>query len=211
MEVIPVYLTILRLLLPFTILRWPLLGILAATFADMYDWKLINAQSPSDYEYYQNWDKLLDLYYLSFALIVVFRWREHLAKKLAILFFLVRVVGIGLFWLLGIKSFLFFFPNIFENFFIFYTSFLYFTKGQRLFTSWRFTATLLLSLIIPKLVHEYFMHYLGKQPWELYDAGALLGFSGIFQEYTNHLVFGTLFYIVPFLIFLQIAKKRGVY
>lgn len=205
--VVPFYIILIRLIVPFSILRWSLFGILLSTLVDMYDWKFVHVASDTDLAFYQYLDKGFDFYYLLFALIVAFRWKDILAKNIAIFLFIFRLFGLGIFLFWKERPALFYFPNVFENFFIFYVAFTHFSKKQILLTSKRLTTTILLSLIIPKLIHEYFMHYLGKQPWEIYDVGMWFGFSGILQEYINYFAWGTLFYITPFLIFIWLLRK----
>ncbi len=205
---IPIYLTLIRLVAPFLILRFPFFGILLCTLIDMYDWKFVSINSEADFFVYQNWDKFMDLYYLTFAFSVVFKFKDKLAKSIALYLFGYRLLGLSIYFVTSIKSMLFFFPNVFENFFIFYISYVHFSKREKLLTSKNLTILILSSLIIPKLIHEYFMHYLNKQPWEIYDIGSWLGANGVLKEYANYLIWGSLFYLVPFLIFVYLLKKR---
>ena len=66
---------------------------------------------------------------------------------------------------------------------------------------------MLAAIIVPKLIHEYFQHFLLHQPWELYDIGGWLGLSGVVQEYANYFSWGGLFYILPLALFLLFFKK----
>lgn len=195
---IPFYVTLLRLLVPLSILKWPLWGVLVSSLADIYDWKLVNLKTESDFLLYQNWDKAMDLYYLIFALFMTLKWKDKLAKKIALGLFLYRVIGMVFFWLSGKRIFLFLFPNLFENFFIFYLLYVFLFKKTKLLTSAKVTAIVLSLLTIPKLIHEYFLHFLEKQPWEFYSFGG---------EYTNNLVWGGLLYILPFIVGLFLVKK----
>lgn len=210
---IPFYVTSLRLLIPLFILKWPLWGILASSLADMYDWQFVNLATPDDFALYQNWDKAMDLYYWIFALIIISKWKDLAAKRLALGLFIYRIFGMVMFWLSGKRMYLFIFPNVFENFFIFYLLFTLLFKKYKLLSSWKVGAIVFSVLIIPKLIHEYFMHFLEKQPWEFYNVGGYFGFKGFFEEYTNYLVWGSIFYILPFIIGLfwvnKLQTKRG--
>ena len=165
----------------------------------MYDWRFVNLHTPTDFTLYQNWDKAMDLYYWIFALVVTLKWKDVFAKKLAWSLFAYRLTGMVLFWITGNRIFLFIFPNIFENFFIFYLLFEFIFKKRVQISSFKIVATLIIILVIPKLIHEYFLHFLQKQPWEFYDIGKYLGFSGFLGEYTNYLSWGGLFYLLPIL------------
>jgi len=48
MSVIPWYVTAVRLLVPFSILRWPLWGLLASSVVDMYDWKFVQVTTSQE-------------------------------------------------------------------------------------------------------------------------------------------------------------------
>lgn len=204
---IPIYVSILRLLVPISILKWPLLGALASISVDIYDWVLVNLATKEDYILYQNWDKAMDLYYWIFALIIARGFKDIVAKRFVFGFFAYRIFGMVMFWLTQKREFLFLFPNFFENLFIFYLLFILLFKKQFLFTSTKITFIVLSIIIIPKIIHEYFMHFLEKQPWEIYDFGGYLGLVGTVKDYANYLSFGSILYLIPFLIGLYIANK----
>ena len=150
----------LRLLVPFTIFRWPLLGGVLAFAADFYDFVLLNTFGWGflTLEAYQPIDKVFDIYYLSFEFLVALRWSDLLARKSAVALFSWRLAGVILFELTQIRKFLFLAPNIFEYF---YLTLLTIKKFNSQF---RLTKKILLVLVIvigiPKLVHEYILHYL---------------------------------------------------
>ena len=150
----------LRLIIPFTIFRWPLLGGLLAFAADFYDFPLLNSfgwgfLTP---ETYQPVDKMLDIYYLSFEFLVALRWRDLLARKSAIAFFSWRLIGVIAFELTQMRKLLFFAPNIFEYF---YLALLTIKKFRPAFRLTRKTLAIMLLVVgVPKLVHEYILHYL---------------------------------------------------
>ncbi len=61
MELIP-YLSIARLLVPLTMLRYRFLGLILSIGLDMIDWLFLRFTIPSsEYFFYQNWDKAMDL------------------------------------------------------------------------------------------------------------------------------------------------------
>lgn len=150
----------LRLLLPFTIFRWPLLGGLLALTADFYDFPLLNTfgwgfLTP---ETYQSVDKMLDIYYLSFEFLVALRWNDLLARKAAVGLFSWRLIGVIIFELTQVRKFLFFAPNIFEYFYLAFLGIKKFKPDFRL--SKKLLLILLVAIGIPKLAQEFVLHYL---------------------------------------------------
>ncbi|HSX57868.1 MAG TPA: hypothetical protein VLE47_01185 [Candidatus Saccharimonadales bacterium] len=109
----------LRLTVPLLIFRWPLWGTLASAVVDALDTNLVKPFG-AEIPHYVQVDKVLDLYYLSIAFYVSLKWENKLAKRTSIFLYVWRLVGVILFELSGIRYLLFIFPNLFENFFIFF-------------------------------------------------------------------------------------------
>lgn len=173
---------------------------------DMYDWKFVHVVSAETDKVYQAWDKGMDLYYWLFILWVVRSLQDKWARQVAWGLFVYRLSGMILFWVTNQRSFLLFFPNVFENFVIWYLFLLWLLKTKTVsLTSFQKT-TMIVGLVIPKLIHEYFQHLLGRQPWELYDVGRWLHQTGVVQEYTNYLAWGGLLYVIPFIGFFLMVK-----
>ncbi len=153
----------LRLVVPLTILRWPLAGGLAAVAADTLDVVLIELVGLGGFSNYAALDKGLDMYYLSFELFVSLRW-EPLAKWTSLALFAYRAVGFLLFEATQERVFLLVFPNLFENFYVCYLGL------RRFVPAWELTgprlAVLLPLLLAPKLFQEYALHYADVQPWD---------------------------------------------
>lgn len=57
--------TIIRLVAPLTILRWPLGGVLVSILADALDQNILRLFGIYTFDDYQKWDKALDIYYLN--------------------------------------------------------------------------------------------------------------------------------------------------
>ncbi len=210
MNVIPWYVTAVRLLVPVSILRWPLWGLLASSVADMYDWKFIHVITDQETATYQAWDKAMDLYYWLFILWIVRLWKESWARKMAVGLFSYRLVGMVLYWLTKWRSLLVIFPNVFENFVIWCLVLFMLTKKETLSLTFQQKIVMLSLLTIPKLIHEYFLHFLTRQPWELYDIGRWMGLSGIVQEYVNYFAWGGLLYLVPLVGFLLLYSPSFI-
>lgn len=150
----------LRLLIPFTIFRWPLLGGILAFTADFYDFVLLNTFGWGflTLETYQPIDKIFDVYYLSFEFLVALRWNDLLARKSAIALFSWRLAGVVAFELTQMRKLLFFAPNIFEYFYLAFLAIKKFNPGFRL--TKKVMTIMLLAIGVPKLIHEYILHYL---------------------------------------------------
>lgn len=151
--------TVIRLLLPLTILRWPLAGGIIAIAADILDWHVVSLRTDSDYAFYQRWDKVLDFYYLSLEAWVVFHWKSLLARRVSMFFFFYRFVGVVLFEIFQVRSILFIFPNIFEGLYLFYLSYSSLLKKNIIPPDIQSALKIALWVIIPgKLLMEYILH-----------------------------------------------------
>ncbi|HLF05546.1 MAG TPA: hypothetical protein VI855_10055 [Dehalococcoidia bacterium] len=169
MIAIPVVIA-LRLLVPLTILRWPLGGALLSVAVDALDVVLVDliglltGETGGFRSYYQITDKSLDIYYMSFEAFVSLRWTNHLARNTSILLFAYRIVGMALFEVTGIRKLLFFFPNLFENFYLFYVIALKFFPKYAANNSKQLGIALFL-LFLPKFGQEWMLHFQETQPW----------------------------------------------
>jgi|SRR3989344_1537358 len=157
-------LILLRLLAPLFILRWPFFGMILAIFADNIDWMLTTFTTDADYNNYQRMDKLLDMYYLSLALYVSTNWKNVLAKHTSVLLFIYRSIGFILFEATQIRLLLFFFPNLFEFFYLFYQGYKSATDTYPKIA--KHLTLILVPLLILKLIQEYSAHIVSLPPWE---------------------------------------------
>ena len=150
---------LLRLILPLTILRWPLAGGVLALVADALDIVFASLIDLGGLWNYHSLDKYLDTYYLGLEAIVAQRWLA-LPRWTATLLFGYRLIGVVLFEATNIRLFLFLFPSLFENFFLFYAVLLQFFPDYDLTP--RRLAFWLAILLVPKMIQEYVLHY---QQW----------------------------------------------
>lgn len=159
----------LRIMFPIVILRYPLFGFLGSMFLDNIDWFSFGVDNRNEYLDYQLIDKLLDIYFLSFGLLAALRWREKVAKWLAVGTYSYRLVGFFIF-VLGVDERVFvFFPNVFETFFVFYLVFRLFEKRIALFRGWRDYLVILPLILIPKFVQEVIhLSSVSKEPALVY-------------------------------------------
>jgi hypothetical protein len=110
-----------RFLLPLLIPKFPIPAILACLVVDAVDQSLFEAFTRLDLAGYQGYDKALDIFYLSIAMLTALRsWVSRAAVQIARVLFYVRLVGVVAFELSDWRPFLVLFPNTFEYFFIFY-------------------------------------------------------------------------------------------
>lgn len=163
MPVGPIIVTALRLIIPLSIFRYPLWGAIASMLIDTIDVVLIGIIDKGDFSSYHNTDKYLDMYYLSFELYMSIKWVNVLAKRTSIFLFIYRFLGFILFEITGARILLFIFPNLFENFFIFFEAYKRIRKSEKL--GWKGLIIALVLLLIPKMGQEYVLHYKQFGPW----------------------------------------------
>ena len=156
---------LLRLVVPLLILRRPLVGGLLCMLLDGADVIIVDLFGPGGMgNFYHALDKYLDLYYLGLEAFVSLRWKERLPRQTSVGFYLYRLVGVIIFELTGIRLVLVFFPNLFENWFLFYLVRCRLFPHLQLGTWPRVLAALAL-LYIPKFFQEYVLHYRQLQSW----------------------------------------------
>ncbi len=114
-----------RFLIPLSIPRYPLPGVLASLILDAIDQTIFQQFTNLNLEGYQGYDKALDIYYLTVAYISTLRnWTNLFAFQVSRFLLYYRLFGVTLFELTyeppGPRWLLLIFPNTFEYFFIFY-------------------------------------------------------------------------------------------
>ena len=202
--------TALRLLVPLLMLRWPLPGLLLSISVDMYDWDFFDIRTPEDNAVYQNWDRIMDMYFQLVAVLMVRKWKDARSRVIAYALLGFRLVGYLLFFLTQDRKFLFFFPNFYDNFLVIYLGYVFVFKRIRLIDAPMDAIVIAVFLLIPKIIHEYFLHYLQIQPWERYDIASIFGLTGMVSYLVNSSFWGGLFYVLPFLaLFLYFRWRLG--
>jgi hypothetical protein len=146
-----------RFLVPLTIFRWPLPGILACLVIDAAD-QTIFQQLGYDPPFYQGYDKAMDVFYLAIAFVATLRnWTSLSAVAVSRFLFFYRQVGVVAFELSGVRALLLVFPNTFEYFFIAYEAIRARWSPMRLaLASWIGLAAVIWVCI--KLPQEYWIH-----------------------------------------------------
>jgi hypothetical protein len=162
---------VLRLVLPLTILRWPLAGGLLSMLIDTLDVALVDAlakafgEPPEFGPIYAQLDKVLDTWYLTLELVVTRRWSDSLLRRTALVLYVWRLIGAILFELTDLHPILVVFPNLFENFFLYIL--IMWRLAPKLVP--RTLAQLLLVLavlFIPKAMQEWLLHWEEAHPWQ---------------------------------------------
>ena len=153
-------------------LRWPLGGLIASFMADALDVVLMGAIGDGEFANYPGTDKLLDTYYLTFAMVLSLRWQNAMAKRTSVALYAYRVVGVVLFGLTGFRPLLLVFPNAFEYFVMFYLFMQFKVPTYRLATAGQLTIVLLAIFAI-KLPQEFILHYLEFGPWQWFHTTVL--------------------------------------
>lgn len=148
---------LVRFVLPLTILRYPLPGVLACLVVDGMD-QTIFQWFGYDPPFYQGYDKAMDVFYLSVAYISTMRnWVSLNAWNVSRFLFFYRQVGVVAFELTQVRALLMIFPNTFEYFFIAYEGIRSRWNTARFqLKFWVLTAAFIWVFI--KLPQEYWIH-----------------------------------------------------
>jgi hypothetical protein len=155
---------IVRVIFALLIFSLPLFGGILAIVIDYFDLQILSYFNHGDLSQYQQLDKLLDLLYLAIEAYVVLSWKNKSARNTALILFFWRLLGVLLFEYYQYKPLLVVFPNVFEFWFLTYLSSLYLFKKDH-FQELKVTICVVLLLLIPKLLHEYFLHINTAHPW----------------------------------------------
>jgi hypothetical protein len=161
----------IRVLIPLTILRWPIGGVLASLIVDALDVVLVDALARAFGEplefgaFYSQIDKWLDTWYLGLAAFMAWRWPEPMLRWAALALFAWRLVGVILFEATASRELLLVFPNLFENFYLFVAIVRRFVP-RFLPRTWVQLGLVLVLLWIPKIVQEWVLHWEQLHPWQ---------------------------------------------
>ncbi len=155
----------LRLFVPLLILRSWVAGGVIAMLLDGGDVIITDALDMGGFgDHYAELDKVLDSYYLALELLVALGWRNGWARVPAVALFGYRLVGVALFELSEARIFLFIFPNMFENWWLYVVVVMKWFPGA-VPRDWRTVVIPMLALLVPKMAQEYLLHYAEAKPW----------------------------------------------
>ncbi len=137
------------------VLRWALMGSLAAIAIDLSDLFMMNLLDLGGVGNYQALDKWLDLAYMGTFMWVATRWGGT-ARTVAASLFAYRIVGVVMFELVDNRWVLLGFPNAFEFWFVFVAAVHHYRP------SYEFTVRRSLMWLMPigalKEAQEYALH-----------------------------------------------------
>lgn len=146
-----------RFLAPLLIPRFPLPAIVTCLVLDGVDQSVFQAFG-LDPPGYQNYDKAMDLFYLSIAFLSSLQnWTSRAALQISRFLFFFRMVGVLVFELTGVRAVLLLFPNTFEYFFICYEALRLRWDPRRFGLRFWLLAAALIWVVI-KLPQEYWIH-----------------------------------------------------
>ena len=170
--------TILRLVVPLTIFRWPLWGGIASGVVDSIDVILVYLLGFGDFKSYHSTDKVLDTYFLVFMGFYSWRNWKGLDRQISLGLFGWRMIGFVAFEITGTRWLLLVFPNLFLWFWVFVA------WRNRFKPTWELTnqrAGIVLAVMIgPKLLQESILHI-----WQLHPVTIMQDF---FTDLWNGLV-----------------------
>jgi len=147
-----------RFILPLFIPKYPIPAILLCILMDAADMAILQAFTGMDMAGYQSYDKALDIFYLSIAMLTTLRnWKNFEAVVIARILFYLRLVGVLVFELTGYRAFLVILPNVFEYFFILYEGIRLYRVPSRFNRRFLLKAVLIIWVVI-KIPHEYWLH-----------------------------------------------------
>ncbi|GAA1977888.1 hypothetical protein GCM10009798_43890 [Nocardioides panacihumi] len=157
--VLAVFITVVgaRFLVPLTIPRWPLPGVIASLVLDAVDHSVFQAFG-YDPPAYQGYDKAMDTYYLAIAYLSTLRnWSSMPAFGVARFLYFYRLVGVVAFELTQVRALLLIFANTFEYFFIAYEGVrTRWDAGRWVQRTWVYVAAAIWIFI--KLPQEWWIH-----------------------------------------------------
>lgn len=155
----------LRILVPLLIFKKNLTGGIIAMLLDGADVIITDALDMGGFgDHYAELDKVLDSYYLTLELLVALGWRNAWARLPAVALFAYRLVGVALFEFTEARIFLFVFPNMFENWWL-YVVVVMKWFSQAVPHDARSVTIPMLALLVPKMAQEYLLHVMEAQPW----------------------------------------------
>ncbi len=147
-----------RFIIPLFIPFFPLPAIIAALLLDGVDQTIFQQFTNLPLDGYQNYDKALDIYYLTVAYISTFRnWSNNFAFRVSQFLYYYRLVGVVLFETTQLRAFLLIFPNTFEYFFIWYEAVKLWWNPRKLSRTAVISAAVGIWIVI-KLPQEYWIH-----------------------------------------------------
>ena len=136
------------------VLYFPFFGSIFAILIDFSDLFIIGNLDLGGVKNYQRLDKVLDFSYMVTFFLVSLRWSK-LEKRISIILFIFRALGMILYEFSGSRIVLFSFPNIFEFWFIGIS----FYKLRRKILNLKSIIQILVFSTILKILQEWLLHW----------------------------------------------------
>ena len=138
------------------VLRWAFAGALIAILVDFSDLFMMNLIDLGGVRDYQSFDKLADIFYISSFMLVALRW-PSMQRNVALVLFVFRIAGIGVFELIGWRGVLLFFPNVFDFWFLLVAGLMRFKPTYQMNS--RRLVFWIVALFVLKVIQEYILHW----------------------------------------------------
>ena len=148
-----------RIFASLIVFKFNFFGAILVILIDFSDLFMMNLITLGGVRNYQFLDKFLDLFYITYFLIIALRW-EKLLRNISILLFVFRILGFVLFEFFQNRLILFIFPNVFEFWFLGITL-LFLLKSN--ITNRKIIIVLVITTLL-KMIQEYILHV-----WKVLD------------------------------------------
>ena len=148
---------LLKILVPFSMLKFPLFGLWGNYFLDVVDGDILLSLGLTD-QTYQFIDKLADLVSYIFMLILGLRWS---IKRTILVLFIYRFIGQILFFMTGNELVFLYFQNFLEPLMMIYALILFKQKlEKRTFEVYKKYFFLIWAIVlIYKIWNEWYLHF----------------------------------------------------
>ena len=156
MSIEEVIILVARFIGSLPVLRWAFAGALIAILVDFSDLFMMNLIDLGGLRDYQSFDKLADIFYISSFMLVALRW-PSMQRNVALVLFVFRIAGIGVFELIGWRGVLLFFPNVFDFWFLLVAGLMRFKPTYQMNS--RRLVFWIVALFVLKVIQEYILHW----------------------------------------------------
>ena len=150
-----IVIAIVRILGSLPVLLSPFFGGLAVIAIDLSDLFLMQSLQLGGVSNYQQFDKILDCFYLVTFFIVSRRW-DTTTKNILTALFIYRLIGMVIFEIFSERMVLFIFPNFFEFAFIFFAYKFQFNRFNNISRNSKLAIIVIIGSA--KIMHEYVLH-----------------------------------------------------
>lgn len=157
MNVFALIIIFLKILVPFSMLKFPVFGLWGNYFLDVVDGDILLSLGLTDAAY-QIIDKLADLVSYIFMLILGLRWS---IKKTIIILFAYRFIGQILFFITGNELVFLYFQNFLEPLMMIYALILFRQKSdKKAYATYKKYFILIWAIVlIYKIWNEWYLHF----------------------------------------------------